>query len=336
MCRFRISLLISVVVMMSVFSGCTFFPKEEEVLAPPIREPDKVTYETVDVKKGDIENEIRVTGSFVSVSQKDLYYQDRGGRLKEVYVALGDEVKKGDLIAELETDTIVNDIQLQDIALRRAEISYDNAKTRYDIEGGSKTEMELAQLDVEANRIKLNSLKKELERTILVASIDGKVAYLTDIKLGEYVNAHQTIVRIADPTQLQLVYSEDKASSFKIGMEVAVDFDGGHYIGKVVMTPNSMPKDADEQLKDTVQIAVDDLPADISIGKTATIRLTLEKQTDVIIIPKQVVNNFGSRKFVNVLKDNIREERDIEVGIENNIEVEVIKGLEPGELIIVR
>lgn len=321
---------------MTVFSGCTFFPKEEEVLAPPIREPDRITYETVAAKKGDIEDVIRVPGTFVSVSQKDLYYQDRGGRLQETYVVLGDEVKKGDLIAELETDAIENDIQLQEIALKRAQIAYDNAKARYDIEGGSKTETELAQLDVEANQIRLNNLKRELERTRLVSPIDGKVAYMTDVKLGEYINAHQTVVRIADPTQLQLVYSQEKVSSFELGMEVEVEIDTEKYVGKVVMTPKAMPEDADEQLKSSVRMTVDNLPDDVSIGKTATIRLTLQKQSNVIIIPKQVVNNFGSREFVNVLKDNIREERDIEVGIKNNTEVEVIKGLEEGELIIVR
>lgn len=334
--RFRICLLVFIILLMAVLSGCIFFPKEEEILAPPIKEPDKITYETVEVKKGDVEKEIRVTASFVSVSQNDLYYKDRGGRLETIHVSLGDVVKKGDLIAEIETSTIENDILLQEIALKRAQISYDNAYMRYDIEGGSKTEMELAQLDVDANRIKLNSLKKELESAKLLASIDGKVAFLTDTKLGEYVNAYQTIVRIADPSKLQLLYSGDKASSFELGSEVNVDFDGGHYTGEVVMTPKSIPEDADKQLKESVQISVNDLPPDVSIGKSATVRLTLEKRSDVIIIPKQVVNNFGSRKFVNVLKDNIREERDIEVGIENNIEVEVIKGLEPGELIIVR
>lgn len=334
--RFRVSLLILVVVLMTVFSGCTFFPKEEEALAPPIKEPDKITYETVEVKKGDIENEIRVSGTFVSVSQRDLYYKDRGGRLEKIHVSLGDVVKSGDLIAELETDSIENDILLQEIDLKRAQISYNNANIRYDIEGGSKTEMELAQLDVDANRIKLNSLKNELESTKLHASIDGKVVYLTDTKLGEYVDAYHTIVRIADPTKLQLLYSGDKASSFELGMDVSVDFDGEHYTGKVVMTPNSIAEDADESLKEAVQIAVDNLPPDISIGKMVTIRLILESQSNVIIIPKRVVNSFVGRKFVNVLKDNIREERDIEVGIENNMEVEVIKGLEPGELIIVR
>lgn len=332
----KLSLLITTFLLVTALSGCYFFPKEEEVLAPPIKEPDKITYETIEAKKGNIEDTIRCTGAFVSVSQKDLYYKDRGGRLKEIHVTLGNDVKKGDLIAELETDTIINDIQLQEISLKRSQIALENAKTRYSIEGGSKTELELAQLDVEANQIRLNNLRTELDRTKLTSPIDGEVVYLTNIKLGEYINAHQTIARIADPTQLQLRYSQDKVSNFKLGMKATVEWESKEYVGEVIMTPSDVPEDADEETKKSIQLKVENLPDEVTIGSTATIRLTLEKQNDVIIIPKQVVNNFGNRKFVNVLKDNIREERDIEVGIQNNTEVEVIKGLEEGELIIIR
>lgn len=317
-------------------SGCYFFPMEEEVLAPPIKEPDKVTYETIEAQKGTIEKTIRCTGAFVSVSQKDLFYKDRGGRLKETYVNLGDDVKKGDLIAELETDTILNDIQLQEIALKRAQIVYDNAKIRIEIEGGSKTELEMAQLDLDANQIKLSSLKKELERTRLVSQIDGKVVYLTDIKLGEYINAHQTVARVADPTQLQLRYSGDKVSDFRLGMNASININDNEYTGEVVMTPSDMPVDADEVTKKSIQFKVEKLPEDVTIGSSASISLILEKHEDVIVLPKQVVNNFVGRKFVNVLKNDIREERDIELGIQSDTEVEVVKGLEIGELIIIR
>lgn len=332
----KVSLLLTTVMITAVFSGCYFFPKEEEVLAPPIKVPDKVEYDTIEVKKGDIENKIACTGNFVSISQVDHFYKDRGGRLRSVRVKLGDEVKKGDILAELETDTILNDIQLQEIALKRAKLIYDNAKTRYDIEGGSKSEIEMAELDVEANQIKLDSLKKEYERTKLTATIDGEVIYVTDIKLGEYVNAYQTIVRIADPSKLQLRYSGDKVSYFKLGMKATADLDKKQYPAEVVMTPSEAPDDASEEVKKSVQLRIDNLPKDVTIGDSATISLTLEKRSGVIIVPRQVVNSFGTRKFVNVLKDNIREERDIETGVENSTQVEVLSGLEEGELVIVK
>ena len=319
-----------------MLSGCYFFPKEEEVLAPPIKEPDKVTYETIEAKKGTIERTIRCTGAFVSVSQKDLFYKDRGGRLKEIYVTFGDDVKKGDLIAQLETDNILNDIQLQEIALKRSQILYDNIKTRLEIEGGSKTDLEMAQLDLDINNIKLNSLKRELDRTRLVSPIDGTLVYLSDVKQGEYINTYQTVARVADPKELQLRYSEDKVSEFRLGMKATIKINDKEYQGEVVMTPADMPFDANEITKKSIQFKVEKLPEDVAIGNSASISLTLEKHEDVIVLPKQVVNNFAGRKFVNVLKNDIREERDIELGIQSDTEVEVVKGLETGELIIVR
>jgi len=332
----KVSLLLTTVLITTAFSGCYFFPREEEVLAPPIKVPDNVEYDTIEAVKGDIENTISCTGVFVSVNQLDQFYKDRGGRLQSIKVQLGDKVKKGDVIAELETDMILNDIQLQEIALKKAQLIYDSAKTRYEIEGGSKSELEMAELEVESNQLRLNSLKKEYERTKLTAAIDGEVVYITDIKLGEYVNAYQTIVRIADPSQLQLRYSADKVSNFKLGMKAVIVLDDKEYSGEVVMTPSDVPDDANEEVKKSVQLKVDDLPADVTIGRPATIELTLEKRSGVIIVPKQVVNTFGSRKFVNVLKDNIREERDIDTGVENSTQVEVLNGLDAGELVIVK
>ena len=317
-------------------SGCYFFPKEEEVLAPPIKVPDEISYETIDVKRGTIENTIRCSGSFVSVSQKDLFFEDRGGRLKEVYAVLGQNVKKGDVLAEIDTENIVNDINLQELAVKRSQLLYDDSKARYEIDGGSKTELEMAKLDYESNLLKLENLKTELQRARLVSPIDGQVVYVTNTKLGEYVNAYQTLVRVADPTQLQLRYSQDKVNRFSLGMKATVKIVNEDYDAEVTMTPAEAPEDADEQTKKSVFLKVDNIPEGVKIGKNATISLTLEKQEDVIIVPKQVINNFANRKFVNVLKDNIREERDIEVGIQNDTEAEVIKGLEEGELIIIR
>jgi len=330
-----ISFILVLVLLMSSLSGCYFFPKEEEVLAPPIKIPDKITYDTLEVTKGTIENTIRVTGSFVPVSQHDLFYV-KGDRLKDIYVITGQEVKKGELLAELETDAVLGEIQMQEIALKRAQILYDDAKARYDIVGGSRTELDMAELDFQTNQLKLEKLKSDLARARLVSPIDGIVVYVNSIKQGEYVNPYQTVVRVADPKQLQLRYSGDRVANFRLGMKAVVQLKENQYEAEVVMTPSEMPSDADEQTKNSVQLKVYDLPEDIKYGQTASISLTLERRENVIVIPKLLVNNFANRKFVNILKDGIREERDIEVGITNSTEAEVIKGLEVGELLIVR
>lgn len=330
-------LLIAAVFSLSL-TGCYFFPREEEVLAPPVKEPQKVTYETIDVKRGTIEKVFRCTGIFASSAQKDLSFKDRGGRLKSIPVKIGDTVKKGDTIAELETDTIENDIKLQEITIKKSKIEYDKIKTRIEIEGGgNKSELELAELDLEAAVLRLEGLKKELGQCKLTSVIDGEVVYISDVKLGDMISAYQTIARVADPSQLQLEYSSDeRAGDFKVGMKPDIVMGDNNYRGEVVMAPGSMPADAAEELKNTVRIKIDNLPKDISIGASASIKLTLEKLDNVIVLPKQVINTFIGRKFVNVLNNGIREERDVELGIQTDTQVEVVKGLSEGEKIIIR
>jgi len=317
------------------FTGCYFFPKEEEVLAPPIKVPAEISYETLEVKRGTIQNIIRVTGNFVPVSQEDVYFT-KSDRLKEIHVKAGQEVKKGDLLAEFDNESLLNEIKLQEIALRRSQILYEEAKANYEIVGGSRTSLDLAELDVESNRLRLEKLRADLENARLLSPIDGKVVYVAGVKEGDFVNAYQTIVRVADPTQLQLRYSGDRADLFRIGMDVEVEIGGKTYNAEIVMTPSEAPEDADAESRRSVLIEVADLPEGIRMGEPANIVLTLEKKENVIVIPKLLVNSFANRKFVNVLVDGIREERDIEVGIQTNTEVEVIKGLEEGELLIRR
>lgn len=329
-CIVLISLLLS-----TALAGCYFFPKEEEVLAPPIKLPEKITYDTLEVTRGTIENVIRVNGNFVSINQKDLYYV-KSDRLKEIYITPGQEVKKGELLAELENDSLLNEIQLQEIALKRSQIVYEDAKANYEIVGGSRTSLDLAELDLEANRIRLERLKTELEKCKLVSPIDGTVVYVANVRQGDYVNAYQTIVRVADPSQLQLRYSGDRVTVFRLGMDVVVEINNKQYEAEIVMTPAEAPDDADEETRKSVLIDVHELPEGIRLGQLASIMLTLERKEDVIVIPKLLVNSFANRKFVNVLKDDIREERDIEIGIQTNTEVEVVKGLQEGELLIMR
>lgn len=312
-------------------SGCYFLPKEEETLAPPIKVPDKVDYETVEVKKASIVNDIKCTGDFVSVLKTDFYYKDRAGRLEKVYVKEGDTVKKGQLLAQLETGEIETDLKLQQIAYRKSEISYDKLKTQ---SGVSDYDLELAKLDVDSNKIRLDSLKRELEASKLVSSVDGTVIYVTETKQGDYINAYTTIVRVADPKNLQLLYTGDKVSSFKLGDKVEVKVESKAYTGEVTSTPADAPADADETAKKSVRVKVEGLGDSAKLGDNAEIRLVLEKHDDVIVLKRNLINLFNGRKFVNVLKDGVREERDVETGIQNSTEIEITKGLEVGDLVI--
>lgn len=59
--------------------GCSLLPTEEDVIAPPLVEPEVVEYKTTQVEKGDIIQYSTLSGTFVSTLQYDVSFEERGG-----------------------------------------------------------------------------------------------------------------------------------------------------------------------------------------------------------------------------------------------------------------
>jgi hypothetical protein len=119
-------------------------------------------------------------------------------------------------------------------------------------------------------------------------------------------------------------------------MEADVIINKKSYQGTVVMTPADMPHDTPEELRDVVHIDVPDLPEGVKMGDHAQISLILDRREDVIVLPRNLVRNYMGRRYVLVLEDGLKKERDVEIGLETPTETEIMKGLEEGELIIIK
>jgi multidrug efflux pump subunit AcrA (membrane-fusion protein) len=402
----------SVALAVAVFaaSSCFLLPREEEILEPPLVEPPQIKYQTMTVQKGTIEDAFTVVGTFVSNKYYDLHFQYRGGRLRDVYFTVGDEVAKGDVVAELFTydledqikqqqlklrraqiareeildgsageyqltnaeldvelarirledlkrsleeaklvasvrgagqqdvERLESDIQKQEIALRKAELSYERLKNTAE----KNTKLELANLDIQAAELELARLRREMGQARLRAPASGIVVYRDrSLVEGEYVNAFQNFMRIADPRVLLLRYEGTKASDFSLGQDVQVELSNRDYrdqvfTGRVILTAANVPFEEREDYRDTVLLEVDDLPDEIEFGDRGSARVSLAKKEDVIVVPRRSVYRYATRRYVQLLQDGIRVERDVETGLETSTEVEIVGGLEVGEELILR
>ena len=324
-----------VVMVFTVFllTGCELFPTEEALLAPPLMEPVEVSYSTVAAKRGDIVKTIQGSGTFVSIDSKFFFFEARGGRLKEIFVRQGDEIKKGDLLVELYTDDIEIEIERQELNLKKVRLSYNQLKAA----NASSYDLNKASIDIQLAKLSLESLERQKEQTQLHSDVDGVVTYMdTRLQPGDMIGTFQNIIRVANPKELYLTYSGSNTSNFAMNAAVDVNIDKISYKGRVISTPSSVPPDGDEALKDIVAIEVTDLPEDVVMGETAQISLILERSEDTIIVPKQAVRNYMGRKYVNILEDGLNNERDVEIGVETATESEILKGVEEGEEIILR
>ena len=120
-------------------------------------------------------------------------------------------------------------------------------------------------------------------------------------------------------------------------MQVEVTIDKEVYEGEVIQCPDDVPPiPADGDTTPRTYIEVEGYEADDkSLGKSATIRFVEDSRTDVIIIPKSLVNDYQGRTYVKVLADGVKIEVDVEKGLATSTEVEIVKGLNEGDKVII-
>jgi len=372
-----------IVFIILTLAGCSLFPTEEEVLAPPLIEPEEITYRTAEATIGYIEDSIKKQAYFVPVVDKDHFFTTRAGRLKAIHVKLGDTVQEGDVIAEFLTGDIEKEIEYQKLAVeshikglsyleqkmeievKAFQFNLANLEKKYaDMSRNSTVytanEVENVQKELENQRItlekmlldytnsidmkkdelmlaemKLAQLQQELEECKLKASVSGIVTYVLDIHEGDMVDMYKNIVTISDPSVLHLEYKGTNAGDFKLGQEVSVTIKDKTYVGKVVLTPASVPYEELEKFRDTVQIKLDKLPQGVESGDRAEIKLIREYSENAVIIPKRALKTYLGKDAVYVLDEGIRLERYVQKGVQTINEVEIVEGLEAGEIVII-
>ncbi|EZQ01194.1 MULTISPECIES: MacA family efflux pump subunit [unclassified Acinetobacter] len=209
-------IIIAIITIAAIALAWYFFkPKDEQ--------PQFITAE---VTRGDIENSVLATGVLEATKMVSVGAQV-SGQVKKMYVQLGDQVKQGQLIAQIDSVRQENDLktaeasiknQLAQLAVKQAnltkvEAEYNRQKAMYAQDATSRAEYEsalasykTAQADIvamnaqiEQSRLSLATTKEDLGYTRIVAPMDGTIVAIVTEE-GQTVNANQsapTIVKLA-------------------------------------------------------------------------------------------------------------------------------------------
>jgi multidrug efflux pump subunit AcrA (membrane-fusion protein) len=253
--------------------------------------------------------------------------------------------------------------------LQSATTSYDIAKTNYEIavqaEKSYQYDLDAMQKDydlavleqsyleegVDPNLVKaVDQAKLTVERaqsqigaTQIIAPFDGVVNNISITK-GRQVTAFQTVVVVADPSQGEITaqLSDTDMGNLKEGMPVTAtlsSFAGAPFPGKISKLPypfsggGTAPKldNADT----STHITLDDTSIKLTPGDSVKVAVLLEKADDTLWLPPAAVRTFEGRNFVVVQAENNRQRRiDIKVGIIGTERIEILEGLEEGQIVI--
>lgn len=216
-----------------------------------LRKPAAPAVATSPVSRGDIEQTVDATGVIDAYKLVSVGAQ-ASGQIKSLKVQLGDTVKEGDLIAEIDATTQQNQVlnaqasldqvtaqrAVQQATLRQAELEFARQQQMLAAEATSRQEYDAAEAQLKTARAQLQSYEAQIKGretelgtaranlayTRITAPMDGTVVAVV-AEEGRTVNANQTAPTIVMLARLDVVtvnaeISEADVVKIKPGMPV--------------------------------------------------------------------------------------------------------------------
>ena len=377
----------------------TFAPRPTSTPMPPAAKGS-----IAQVTRGNLDQSVSARGSVASARQSFLFF-NVNGVLSQVSVAVGDQVKQGAAIGQLDAFQMEQDLNSAkydadktDVLLRQAQtklasydsqiendnylvarntelrdqlwqlyrlkaptpadharalteyqnyLTADTAVRTYTAELNTlKTDKQITALDVDLGQKTLLYQQKRVEflqgrlaSAQLVAPINGLILSL-DKRVGDTVQAYESIGAIADPSQLQIEVSVPEADITAVApsqtARIVLDgFPDKNFTGKVQEIASKAAIFQGTSVYRVV-IAFDNpsqVPATLRMG--ADVSLIRQSKTNVLLVPSKAIQQDGATQFVSVLRSDKWERAEVRVGVSGGTQTEILSGVVEGDQVLV-
>jgi len=256
------------------------------------------SFESAEAGKIDIPETYSVTSSLV-------------GRAKTVYVSNNDYVTKGQKLIELEGDTYTSSL--------------------------NKSTLDRSDLE-----ISLQTQHKQLENYNIKAPIDGKII-LKNKKVNETVSAGgntQPLMVVADISKMKFDMKIDELdiNKLKLGQSVNVSADSlpdKTLVGQItsIADKGTATNGVSYYL---VEVTVNE-PGSLKTGMNVNAKTIVSDKQNILTVPASAVWKKDGKTFVSLPADENGKSKEVnvEIGISNKDLIEVVKGLNEGDTIVI-
>lgn len=327
-----------IAVTLIALTGCR---NQEQNLNADVEVP--VSVENIKLKS--IEEFINTTGTAVPKGEILLkskitasYYLEKNPETGRFW-QLGDKIKAGALIARLEDKEYVNSIKLEtnQLNMELTESELKKQESLYEKGGVTLKDLKTAGINYENAKSTVENSKLQLDKTRVVAPIDGVIVDVPYYTQTTQVETGSTIAKIMD---YQVMYMdvqlpEKYISIIKPGQPAK-------------LTNYTIPEDtivgSITQLSPAINADTRTFKGNISVnnpkyllrpGMFVKVDIVTNHKDSVIVIPKAIILSRQRGKTVFTYDRGIVAEKIIETGLENVTEVEVTKGLAKNERIVI-
>ncbi len=287
------------------------------------------------------------------------------GAIAEIEVLVGDRVEAGDPLARIDETRLRIDRDLAEADLKSAQAavrenealiaSLEDEQARISRLQGSAAfsaaalqdkanEITVARARLAAASVLVNRAQARLRRTerdltdaTVRAPFPGVVT-LRAVAAGDYVRIGDDVVTLVDDTNLEIEADVTSnliaALSETTDVTFRLDDDTAHDASVRAILPEENPLTRTRAVRFDPRFG--DVAKPLATGQSATLMLPIAAPRDIVSVAKDAVINRPGGSMVFVAADGEATPREVEIGEALGGRFEVVEGLEPGELVVVR
>ena len=293
-----------------------------------------------EIEKDTFNHYLELQGS-VETRKNVVLNAEMGGVLQRVYVEDGQKVSKGQTLAKIDDGGLSQQLAQMEIQRDLAKTTYERQKRLWDQQIGSEIQYLQAKSSYEGQVNAVNQMKSQLSKSVVSAPFSGVIDEIIT-EQGNVVSPGQTpILRLVnlDDMYIKADIPENYIQNVTKGKMVEVTFPvlGETIETKVKQTgsyinPNNRTFNA--------EIEVPNKNKNIKPNLTARVKINDYTNDNAILVPQNIISeNSNGEQYLYILEktedDHATAKRVIiETGKSQGDNIEVLKGLNGGELII--
>lgn len=260
--------------------------------------------------------------------KRNLISSSLPNRIKKIYVEVGDHVKAGQKLVDLDRANLAQ----QKLQLDNLELEYNRVKELFAVGGASQQQVDQMRTQYETAKTSYENLD---ENTVLVSPTNGVVT-ARNFDNGDIASGAILTVMQIQPVKVQVNVSESDFTKVKLGMPVDVNvevYGDEVFKGKVSLIHPTI--DASTRTFVT-EINIPNTDNRIRPGMFARVNIDFGNVNRVVVPDQAVVKRSGSGdRFVYVYKDGKVSFNQVQLGRHMDTSYELISGVENGSEVVI-
>lgn len=247
----------------------------------------------------------------------------------------GKQVRKGDVLVELDNAEALADLAAAEAAERDSRSQFKRSQELFQTKALSEAQLDQLEATMLANQAKVAAARSRVNDRLIAAPFNGRVG-LRNVSLGGLVSPGGVITTLDDLSIVKLDFAVPELflSSLKPGLTVEAQsnaYPNTTFKGRV----DSVDTRLDPTTRAVVVRAlVDNRDGRLRPGMFMTLRL-VRSEGKALMLPETAIVPEDSRHFVFIVADGKAQQREVTIGRRRPGEVEILKGVTDKDVVVI-